>query len=71
MSESAATLRKEYEASKRQYHKAGKAAFGKSPKSKEKAAYKAAAGEYHRLGKKLGFATKRKPLSKKQKTRRK
>ena len=54
------TARKEYEASKRAYHRAGKLAFGKPSSSKVKRDYKAIKNEYKRRGARLGRLTGRK-----------
>jgi hypothetical protein len=47
------SIRKEYEAAKRKYHQAGKAAMGTSAKSPVRKVYEQAKRAYHALGRKL------------------
>lgn len=53
----AATLRREYNAANREYHRTGKKAFGKPANSAAKKEYRAAKRERNLLGSKLGRLT--------------
>lgn len=56
-----ATKRKEYEAVKREYKKAGKKAFGKPKSSAVYKEYKAVKRVYNQVGSQLGRLTGKKP----------
>lgn len=59
-----ASLRREYVAADREYHKKGRAAFGKPSGSAAKRAYREARQERNLLGSRLGKLTGRKPRRK-------